>query len=200
MKKISYDRLITYLFYILLLITAVWDKIVRAGVKLPRIGLIVITIIGVRILFTKTFLKRSKAMYVSVLVFIFLAMYLANVMNFYNIAHYDKMLHFASGFLVAIFGFIIFLYLFGDVRNKNMKPIAVFIFIVIFSIASAGTWEMWEFTTDSLLNLQAQNGLVDTMWDIILGTFSGIIMGIIIYAYSKGVNIKFIDKIEKEII
>ncbi len=72
-------------------------------------------------------------------------------------------------------------------------------FVIMFSISSAGIWEIWEFTTDSLFNLQAQNGLVDTMWDIILGTVSGIIMSIPIYAYAKGKNIKFIDRIVKEV-
>ncbi|WP_194192271.1 DUF2238 domain-containing protein [Clostridium chrysemydis] len=200
MKKISYDRLITFAFYILLIGTAIFDGIYRDGVKLPRIALIFVTIIGLRILFTQTFLKKSRAMYVAILVFVFLSMYLANVMNFYNIEYYDKMLHFASGFLIAILGFIVFVYLFKDKRNKAIKPISALLFVIMFSASSAAIWEIWEFTTDSLFNLQAQNGLVDTMWDIVLGTLSGVIMSIPIYMYAKGKNIKFIDKIAREIL
>jgi len=49
-----------------------------------------------------------------------------------------------------------------------MKRIMLFVFPFIFAVAVAA---IWEFTTDSLFNLTAQNDLKDTMWDIILGSF-----------------------------
>ena len=70
----------------------------------------------------------------------------------------------------------------------------------LFATAAAGAWEIWEFTTDSLFGLTAQNGsLTDTMWDIICGTSVGIVTAIPIYLHSKGKNIKIIDKIIEDI-
>ncbi len=198
MKKLSYDSIITYGFIVLVAITGIWDFIYRGGVKFPRILLIIATVIGVKLLFKFTFLKKCKMLYVCVIVFIFFSMYLANVLDFYSINGYDKILHFASGFLIGIFGFALYVFLFG-IKNKNAKSIAVVIFTITFSIASAGAWEIWEFTTDQLFGLMAQNGLHDTMYDIILGSLSGIIVSIPIYLYTKGKKFKILDKIVKEI-
>ena len=89
-KKLRYDVTITYLFYILLAVTLMWDITSRGGEKVWRIGLICLTILFARFIFTKTFLRRSKAAYVVSLAFIFISMYLANVLSFYGIPHYDK--------------------------------------------------------------------------------------------------------------
>lgn len=198
MKKLSYDMLITYLFLALVAVTGVWDYIARGGIKLPRIALIIFTVIAAKLFFKFTFLKKCKMLYVCVIVFIFFSMYLANVLDFYSITGYDKILHFASGFLIGIFGFAFYVFLFG-IKNKNAKSVAVVIFTIMFSISAAGVWEIWEFTTDQLFGLMAQNGLHDTMYDIILGSLSGVIVSIPIYFYTKGRKNRVLDRIVKEI-
>lgn len=198
MKKLSYDTIVTYIFLILVAITGVWDLIYRGGGKLPRIVLIIATVVGVRLFFKFTFLRKCKMLYVCIIVFIFFSIYLANVLDFYSITGYDKILHFASGFLIGIFGFAVYSYLFG-VNNKKAKSLAVVFFVIIFCIAAAGAWEIWEFTTDQLFGLTAQNGLQDTMYDIILGSLSGIIVSIPIYLYTKGRKNRVLDIIVKEI-
>ena len=41
----------------------------------------------------------------------------------------------------------------------------------LFSIAAAGVWEIWEFSTDMLFGFHSQNNsLIDTMMDIICGS------------------------------
>lgn len=198
-KKITYDTKITYLFYLLLAVTFIWDLIARDGVKSFRIGLILVTIVVARILFTKTFLKKSKAAYVVALVFIFISMYLANVLDFYGIAFYDKFLHVISGVLLAFYGLILYIYLCGNKENKTMKSIAMIIFSFLFAVAAAGIWEIWEFTTDSLFNLTAQNGLEDTMWDIICGTIGGAFSCWLMYLHTRGKNIRSVRTIIDEI-
>ena len=45
------------------------------------------------------------------------------------------------------------------------------VFSLLFAIACAGVWEIWEFSTDQIFGFTAQNNsLHDTMWDIICGT------------------------------
>ena len=43
--KLTYDKIVTYLFLIIISITTVWDIVCRDGVKLPRIALILIYIL-----------------------------------------------------------------------------------------------------------------------------------------------------------
>lgn len=72
-------------------------------------------------------------------------------------------------------------------------------FPFLFSVACAGIWELWEFATDSIFGLTAQNGsLNDTMWDIICGTIGGMISCTFIYIHIKFKNIKFIQAIMNE--
>lgn len=196
-REINLQSKITYLFYGLLAITLVWDYFFRNGEKLFRIILIYGTIFFARILFNKTFLKRSKVAYYIAIGFIFFAMYLANVMNFYSIPHYDKILHLSSGVLLGYIGLIIYTYYFGSLDNKNNKPMGSILFVFLFTVAVAGLWEIWEFTTDALFNLTAQNGLEDTMWDIICGTVGGIIFCSIIYIHIKYKKIKLVEDISQ---
>lgn len=201
-KKYNNEFIIVVIFTLLLLITAIYDFMVRDGEKLFRIGLTFITIIGAYLLYIKSFLKGSRIIYYINMIFIFLSMYLASIWDFYSITNYDKFLHLLSGAIIAIIGYVLFLYLTNEKSRKEMKPLLSVIFVILFATAAAGVWEIWEFTTDSLFGLHAQNGsLYDTMWDIICGTVVGIITAIPIYLYSKGKKIKIIgyiiDDVEK---
>lgn len=78
-------------------------------------------------------------------------------------------------------------YLISGFEVKTKKIIFNIIFIVSFSIALAGLWEIFEFTADNLTGQDAQDflltGLDDTMYDLILATFGSILYGI--YYYKK---------------
>jgi CDP-diglyceride synthetase len=168
--------------------------------KLFRIGLTFITILGVYSLYIRTFLKGAKVIYYINMLFIFLSMYLASVLDFYSITNYDKFLHLLSGAIIAIIGYVLFLYLTNEKVRKEIHPLISVIFVILFATSAAAVWEIWEFTTDSLFGLKAQNGsLNDTMWDIICGTLVGVITSIPIYLYNKGKNIKFIKYIIEDI-
>jgi len=199
-NKKSNELIVAMIFILLLVVTAIYFIGVSEYEKLFRIGLTFITIVGVYLLYIKSFLKGAKIIYYINLFFVFLSMYLANILNFYSIPNYDKFLHLLSGAIIAIIGYILYLYLTNEKTRKDMHTLMPFIFVIIFSTAAAGLWEIWEFTTDSLFGLNAQNGsLTDTMWDIICGTIVGIITAIPIYLYSKGRKIKFIEKIINDI-
>lgn len=199
-KHINKEFMVAVIFTIVLIITAIYDFIARDGEKLFRIALTFVTIVLVYLLYIKSFLKGAKIIYYINMTFIFLAMYLANVWNFYSIPNYDKFLHLLSGAIIAIIGYILFIYLTNDISRKEMNPLTPAIFVILFATAAAGVWEIWEFTTDSLFGLSAQNNsLNDTMWDIICGTVVGIITAIPIYIHSKGRDIKIINTIINEI-
>ena len=101
-----------------------------------------------------------------------------------------------QGVIIAIIGFILFLYLNnGNIKGDFNTYFAV-IFSIIFSIAAAGLWEIWEFSTDMLFGFHHKIiVLYDTMMDIICGSIMGIIANIPIYLYIKGKNIYFMEKL-----
>ena len=79
------------------------------------------------------------------------------------------------------------------------KSYAPALFSIIFAIAAAAVWEIWEFSTDQLFGFLSQNNsLHDTMWDIICGSIIGIVSSIPIFLYSKGKKFRYIKKIIEE--
>lgn len=179
-------KLITSLFYILLFITAIWNYFYGEGEKLARIGLIMITILVDIYIFKKTFLKNYYYLYYVSLFFIFISMYLASVFNFYSFKYYDEFLHLLSGILLGVIGLVIYMHLSNNSLDNGMKKETIFIFPLIFSIACAGLWEIWEFSTDQIFGLTSQlNSLHDTMWDIICGTTGAMVSCIFINFYLK---------------
>ncbi len=194
------EFIVALIFTAILIITAIYDFFARDGEKLFRIGLTFITVVLVYLTFIKTFLKGARIIYYINMIFVFLSMYLASVWNFYSITNYDKFLHLLSGAIIAIIGYVLFIYLTNNISRKEMNSLTPAIFVILFATAAAGVWEIWEFTTDSLFGLSAQNNsLNDTMWDIICGTVVGIITAIPIYINSKNSSIKIINKIISEI-
>lgn len=194
--KKNIELFIAIIFSIIVILTGVYFSIKGEYARIFRLVLNIVTIFGAYLLYKRSFLKGSKIIYYTNMVFIFLSMYLASGLNFYAIPNYDKFLHLLSGAVIAIIGYVLFLYLTNEKSRKEMKSITGTIFVIIFATAVAGAWEIWEFTTDAIFGLNAQNGsLIDTMQDIICGTIVGIITSIPIYLHSIGKNIKFINKI-----
>ncbi len=201
MKSISNrPLLINILSTIILLINSIYDYTMNGGINLFRIGIMVITLWIVYFIYNKTFLKKSKISFYLIYTFIVMAMYGGSIIGFYTIIPmYDKLLHLISGVIIAIMGYILFLYLNKvderDIKNQYMG----IIFSILVSISAAAVWEIWEFTIDQLFGFLSQNNsLVDTMIDIICGTVMGIITNIPIYLNIKGKRIKFIQKIVDE--
>lgn len=200
-KKLKYDNLITLIFLCLLVVTLIYNITFQSGSKVQRIVLCFASVIVTKIFFSITFLKKSKATYVSTILFIIISMYLGNILNFYTyIPSYDKILHLSSGMIIGIIGIVIYAYFTKD-ELKKINPMFMVFFSIIFTIALAAGWEIWEFTTDRVFGLQSQlNSLVDTMTDIICGTVGGLIVLIPIYKFAKGKKNRFLEAIINEIL
>lgn len=200
-KRLKYDNLITVIFLAVLAVTLTYNLMFQSGSKLQRILLIFGTVAVTKVFFSITFLKRSKATYTAVIIFIIISMYMGNVLNFYTyVSSYDKILHLTSGVIKGIIGVIIYAYFTKGEFNK-INPMFMVFFSIMFTIALAGVWEMWEFSTDKLFGLQSQrNSLIDTMTDIICGTIGGLISLIPIYRFAKGKKNKFLSLIINEIL
>ena len=187
---------------VILLVTTIYDFIFRGGEKLFRIGLMAITLWIMYFVYKKTFLRKARISFYLIYSFIIGAMYLGNVFDFYTIIPmYDKILHLLSGLIIEMIGYILFLHVSNGSEDNSFKRYMPMLFSIIFSIAAAAVWEIWEFSTDQLFGFASQNNsLNDTMWDIICGTLMGIVANIPIYLYHiKSKKIKFIENINKQI-
>jgi len=136
--------------------------------------------------------------------FTFCAMFLGEILDFYErFVWWDTMLHFISGFMFSVIGFMLFLSINREsgVRSQ-LNPIMIVIFTICFSIACGAVWEIFEFAGDSLLGMNMQKwqgavqfeqhasnlsnpGLVNTMKDIISDTLGSALSAAFIYPLAK---------------
>ncbi len=129
--------------------------------------------IGIFFIICKKFRFFKGKLYYFALIFILLSTFVGGALNAYgHIPHWDKILHFISGFLFAVIGKEIYLRLSGNSNNHRLMRF----FALFFAIAAAGLWEIYEFAGDTFLGLSAQNNsLSDTMLDMILGSAGALI-------------------------
>ena len=193
--------IINLAYMVILALTLVYDMMAKEGVHTFRIGLAAVTSWIMYFVYKKTFLRRSRISFYLIFTFVFAAMYLGSVLDFYIIIPgYDKILHLISGIIIAYIGFIFYLTLVKTDDKEAVNPMMGVVFSIIFSIAAAGAWEIWEFSTDQLFGFTSQNNsLIDTMMDIICGTLGGIVSLFPIYRFIKGKNNRFLEKVTEEV-
>jgi len=131
---------------------------------------------------------------ITLTLFIFAAQVLGEMRGFYDkISWWDTMLHTISGVILGLVGFL-FVYLLnekGD-KNVNLSPIFVVIVAFCFAITMGVFWEFFEFGADRLLgyNMQkfrmpGQDGLIDTMEDLIVDAAGALVACITGWIYMK---------------
>ena len=127
------------------------------------------------------------------ILFIFMAHFLGVTVELYNhIYWFDKFTHFLSGVLTG------FLAIYILVKYKVDKKITFsFIYIIVFSLAIASFWEIFEYLASYYFNVDPQKvaltGVTDTMGDIIVA-FLGAILVSISYYFEYKENHTFIVK------
>ena len=126
-------------------------------------------------------LQISYTMELVYLIFIFFGHFVGSIMGVYNqIFIYDKIIHTLSGVLTALFALVI-------LKNMNLyhfdHVLFNILFILVFTLAIAGIWEIFEFTNDTLFQADAQHvkttGVGDTMWDMIVAFLGSIVVSFI---------------------
>lgn len=159
--------------------------------------LTIVTMLSLRIYVKKVNCNINEELYLLVLLFIFLSMFLGKLCDFYSIfPWWDKMLHTLSGVLLSIIALSLYKSLRGRDELQTKDSLLIITFILCFAIAMGALWEIFEFTTDLLFNLNSQKGsLQDTMGDLIADTAGALFTSIITYAYIKGYNIKILNKL-----
>jgi len=123
----------------------------------------------------------------SIIFFIFISLYLGTLNNFYRYEWWDTMLHVVSGIIIGFFAIIILKKHNPHNSMNSYNPIFVFIFVLSFAALCGVIWEIYEFTIDTLFNLDMQGveccGVTDTMVDLI-SDLIGSIISYIFYCFT----------------
>lgn len=121
-------------------------------------------------------------------VFMFAALFLGEMREFYfRVWWWDSMLHFTSGILLGLLGFMLAYALNEDERiDLHLKPSFMATFAFFFALSMGALWEIFEFAMDQIFGMQMQkpkfgdvSGLTDTMVDQILVALGGFVTGIL---------------------
>lgn len=145
--------------------------------------------LGLGVMFVPSFLQKKWTwpipdyMYIMYFLFLYCAIYLGEVRNFfYVVPHWDTWLHAFSGGMLGAVGFIVVEQL-NEVEGVPVKlgPKFISLFALCFAVTIGALWEIYEFTFDGLLGLNMQKfrledgtqlvghaALADTMKDLIL--------------------------------
>jgi len=102
--------------------------------------------------------------------------------------YYDKVAHLVSGTAVALLGFLGVIFL-DKYWNMNLRTQFIVGFTIIFGMALAGFWEIYEYLVDIIfggsLAGPMQHGLDDTMLDMIFVLAGSVIVSILAVIYFK---------------
>ncbi|MCL2159906.1 MAG: hypothetical protein FWH48_10900 [Oscillospiraceae bacterium] len=152
----------------------------------------------------KVNLDIPNAMMIAYAVFLYCGIYLGEVRNFYyNVPHWDTVLHTFSGAALGTLGFsLVSLLNKSESVTFSLSPIFVAVFSFCFALSLGAIWEIYEFAIDFMLNTNTQKyalesgellcgqaALADTMKDMIvdaIGAFAVSAVGYVSLRYNKG--------------
>jgi hypothetical protein len=142
------------------------------------------------LMFIPSFIKARYRIYLpftvdlGIVAFIFISLFLGNIEDLYgHIQLWDKFVHFQSGLLLSVSGFVL-IYTLNETRNSplDLSPGFVAFFAVVFSLAFGALWEIVEFALlDHVFGLNWQASLSDTMWDLIADGSGALVVSTIAY-------------------
>ncbi len=219
LKKIFNGKTMLWFIFITLLFSAIFLTIeiilaptvapegdITVRVKGDYVLMLSQCILGVFALMLPRILQKRSHVYIPsrmiivYALFLYCAIYLGEVRAFYyNVPHWDTILHTFSGAMLGALGFS-----FISILNKtdsvplNLSPIFVAAFTLCFAVTLGVIWEIYEFSADLILhtNMQkfafengdpliGQTALMDTMKDLIVDTVGAFIMSVIGYISLK---------------
>lgn len=136
-------------------------------------------IIGICLLF----FRLPSAYYYVLALFACAAQYFGMMFHFYErFSFFDLLLHFSSGFLLTMYGNYFCRFLVKKYSHPGIPAVITVLFSVFFAVTGAVIWEIYEFLADRFLGMTSQGiGVADTMEDLIAGSLSAVICGILLF-------------------
>lgn len=172
-----------------------------------------LTVFGLPSLLEKKFsFEISNRMCIAYFIFLYCAIYLGEVRNFYYVIPcWDDILHCFSGAMLGAMGFSLVKIL-NDSNKVNfvLSPIFICLFAFCFAMTAGAIWEIYEYLGDTIFGLNMQKyrlldgtvlvgneALKDTMTDFIVDGIGALIVVICGYISMQGKY--YYRKIKKKI-
>ncbi len=197
LSGIGENRVHRNLIRILLLLMVVeWVLLLldQSWLSLFLVTLIIITLFLPILFRNKLEMEIPAEFHITAVVFIFAALYLGEVRDFYHrIWWWDIALHATAGLLMGVLGFLLIYVLNESNRvDLHMTPGFIAFFAFIFAVAIGAIWEIFEFAMDQIFGTNLQkpmfddpSGLTDTMWDMIVNAIGAFIISFSGWWYLK---------------
>lgn len=116
---------------------------------------------------------------------VFLHAFMGEAMDLYSrFELYDKALHLYGGVVIAMLGFLV-VYTLHYTRKVRLSLPLIGFFTISFTMAVGAMWEIGEFTVDKFFSTHAQNGLDDTMFDMIADLIGGTAVSLLGMVYVR---------------
>lgn len=187
MRKINATFLAYIMCLVISILTAFLLVVLKDFFSITRVLMLLLYIVVVSLPYILRLFRLKFPTYINILymIFITLATLGGSVYSLYDIWQpYDLILHFISGVLLAAFA----VYIMERNNLKNMTWLTRILFILGFAALMGVLWEIWEYSTDMLLDLNSQRyaavdgvlysgqyALRDTMHDLIADVSGAVI-------------------------
>ena len=127
--------------------------------------------------------RISCVYYYALVLFACAAQYFGMMFRFYDrFPYFDLLLHFGSGFLLTMYCDYFCRFFVKKCSRSEIPRVITVLFSVFFAITGAVVWEIYEFLADRFLGMTAQGiGVADTMEDLLAGSLSAVICGILLF-------------------
>lgn len=150
-----------------------------------------ISILGLLLTFLPLFIERTLSIdlpisyQLVIALFVFATVFMGEIGHAYDrFWWWDVLLHASSGVLLGYVGFLI-LYVLYKQKKLVASAYLIAFFTLVTGIASAGVWEIFEFSGDMLLGTNMQRGATDTMSDIIVASLGSIFAAFVAYVHIR---------------
>lgn len=193
-QKVDINEIISWIIRVLLVLVAI-ESVFTKNYMNAFVGILTFIMTFYPSILRKRFrVYLPSTLQIIITLFIFAAQFLGEIHDFYyKFTWWDNMLHCISGSVLGIIGFM-FVYFLNKTHMKKTKlsPFFVALFAFCFAISIGVCWEIFEFSSDRILGLNMQkfrmpgeDGLIDTMTDLIVDTIGALIVTTIGYIYMK---------------
>lgn len=146
--------------------------------------------------FSQGSLRVPSSVYAGVVLFLVMFFFLGELMMWFSkVPHWDKAIHLVSGTMLPFIGYRVYL----KIREGEGSRMLAVLFTLMFGIFFATAWELFEFSTDSLVGTVSQaESLQDTMLDLTMGSLGTTLATLGLYAHIYRNPVQVFMKIEEE--
>lgn len=141
--------------------------------------------------------KLPEEFYIMNIVFVFMASLWGSCLGGYSLPYFDKIVHTFCGVIFAELFYLLYKYFLREDKRKSL----MFLFINGLNMATAVSWEFYEFCLLYFLNYDAirnVTGVYDTITDMMVATFGGVLLSLYLIHFDQSKENHFFVSLERK--